>query len=86
VLPGYLTEVYCAFTTNYNKPQQQCQIKNPGSQLTICKERKGNQLPGSMKDQKQLTNFTHNIGKIESNVNSKKQQKQKKQKIKIYII
>lgn len=30
-----------------------------------------------MKDQKQLTNFTHNIETIGPNVNSKKQQKQK---------
>lgn len=35
---GYLTEViYCAFAKQYNKTGKQCQIKNPGDQLTICK-------------------------------------------------
>ena len=76
MLPGY--RALLSVQTNYNKSQQQCQIKNPGGQLTIRKVKEEKEKSHQdIIDQKQLTNFTHNIETIGPNVNSKKQQKQK---------
>lgn len=61
-------------------------IKNPGDQLTICKVKEGKPTARNYESQKQLTNFTHNIGKIESNVNSKSKKSKKIYIIILYII